>query len=54
VLLGQKKVNLKDDKDYETGERVYLWDKFALSEINDQCYAVVVGKNEIFLASMLM
>jgi hypothetical protein len=37
---------LKNDEDYELGEQSDPWDKFALSEINDQYYAVAVGKNE--------
>jgi hypothetical protein len=42
----ERKVNLKNDEDYETGETGDPWDKFALSEINDQYHAVAVGKNQ--------
>jgi hypothetical protein len=44
--IPEKKGNLKNDEDYESGEQGDPWDKFALSEINDQYYAVAVGKNE--------
>jgi hypothetical protein len=46
VTRPEKKEKLKDDEDYDTGEKGDPWDKFALSEINDQYYAVAVGKNE--------
>jgi hypothetical protein len=46
VTRPEKKGNLKNDEDYETGERGDPWDKIALSEINDQYYAVAVGKNQ--------
>jgi hypothetical protein len=40
------KGNLKNDEDYESGEKGDPWDKFAFNEINDQYYAVAVGRNE--------
>jgi hypothetical protein len=46
VTRPERKEKLKDDEDYETGETGNPWDKFALSEINDQYYAVAVGKNQ--------
>jgi hypothetical protein len=46
VTRPERKGNLKDDEDYEKGEKGDPWDKFALSEINDQYYAVAVVKNE--------
>jgi hypothetical protein len=42
----EKKGNLKNDEDYESVEQGDPWDKFALSEIKDQYYAVAVGRNE--------
>jgi hypothetical protein len=37
-----KRGNLKNDEDYESGEQGDPWDKFAFSEINEQYYAVAV------------
>jgi hypothetical protein len=42
----EKEGNLKNYEDYESGEQGDPWDKFDFSEINDQYYAVAVGKNE--------
>jgi hypothetical protein len=44
--MPEKKGNLKNDEDYESGEQGDPWDKFTFSEINDEYYAVAVGKNE--------
>jgi hypothetical protein len=41
-----KRGNLNNDEDFGSGEQGDPWDKFAFSEINDQYYAVAVGKNE--------
>jgi hypothetical protein len=41
-----KRVNLKNYEDHESGEQGDPWDKFAFSEINEQYYAVAVRKNE--------
>jgi hypothetical protein len=42
----EEKGNLKNDEDYESGEQGDPWDFFSFSEINDQYYAVAVGRNE--------
>jgi hypothetical protein len=46
VTRPEKEGNLKNDEDYELGKQGDTWDKFALSEINDQYYAVAVGNND--------
>jgi hypothetical protein len=46
VTRPEKKGTLKNDEDYELGEQGDPWDKFALSDINGQYYAVAVGKIE--------
>jgi hypothetical protein len=43
IVSNNKKGGLKDDNDNETG---YPWDRFLVSEVNnDYYYAVSVGKN---------
>jgi hypothetical protein len=46
ITRPERKGNLKNDDDYKTGETGDPWDKFALSEINDQYYAVAVEKKQ--------
>jgi hypothetical protein len=37
VTRPEKKGNLKNHEGYKVGEQGDPWDKFALSEMNDQC-----------------